>query len=101
MQAISPRLSEFLMKTTKAKDIDNAFQNIFTEFLELKLKALHDIVEGFQNKYGIDFEAFKEKLKHDTFKKDAYAFNLEQDLWQWEEAETLKGHYEALKREWN
>lgn len=101
MPAISPKLSEFLIKTTKAKDIDNAFQNIFTEYLELKLQALHDIVSGFQDKWGMDFEAFKRKLKHDAFNKDAYAFDIEQDFWRWEEAETLKGHYEALKREWN
>ena len=29
MPAISPKLGEFLIKTTKAKDIDNAFQKIF------------------------------------------------------------------------
>lgn len=101
MPVISPKLSEFLIKTTKTKDIDNAFQNIFTEYLELKLKALYNIAEGFQDKWGMDFEAFKASLKSGTFKKDVYAFDFEQDFWQWEEAETLKGHYEALKREWN
>lgn len=100
MPAISPKLGEFLIKTTKAKDIDNAFQKIFTEYLELKLKTLYEIVERFQSKWEMDFDEFKEKLKSGAVKKDAYAFDVEQDFWQWEEAETLKKHYESLKREW-
>jgi len=100
MPAISPRLGEFLIKTTKAKDIDNAFQKVFTEYLELKLRDLHDTNERFQSKWGMSFEEFKEKLKRGTLKKDAYSFDVEKDLWQWEEVETLKKHYEYLKEEW-
>jgi hypothetical protein len=100
MSAISPKLGEFLIKTTKAKDIDNAFQKVFTEYLELKLKDLHETIEKFQNKWGTGFEEFKKRLKSGTLKKDAYSFDVEQDFWQWEEAETLKKHYESLKEEW-
>jgi len=100
MPAISPKLGEFLIKTTRAKDIDNAFQKIFTEYLELKLKTLYEIIERFQSKWGLDFEQFKEGLKNGTLKKDTYAFDVEQDFWQWEEAETLKRHYESLESEW-
>jgi hypothetical protein len=100
MPAISPRLGEFLIKTTKSNDIDNAFQKVFAEYLELKLKDLHKAIERFQNKWGMGFEEFEEKLRSGTLKKDAYSFDVEQDLWQWEEAETLKRHYESLKEEW-
>lgn len=100
MPAVSPRLGEFPIKTTKAKDIDNAFQKVFTEYLELKLKDLHEIIERFQGKWGMDFEEFKERLKSGTLKKDAYSFDVEQDFWQWEEAETIRKHYESLKKEW-
>lgn len=100
MPAISPRLGELLIKTTKAKDIDNAFQKLVTEYLELKLKDLHETIERFQRKWGNSFEEFKERLNSGTLKKDAYSFDVEQDFWQWEEAETLKKHYESLKNEW-
>ncbi|GFP33690.1 hypothetical protein HKBW3S42_02034, partial [Candidatus Hakubella thermalkaliphila] len=47
----------------------------------------------------MDFEEFKKRLKSGAVKKDAYAFDVEQDFWQWEEAETLKKHYEESRRE--
>ncbi|MBA7534201.1 hypothetical protein ES705_26447 [subsurface metagenome] len=31
---------------------------------------------------------------------DAYSSNIEQEFWQWEEAETLKKHCKALKKQW-
>ncbi len=100
MPVISPRLGEFLIKTTKAKDIDNAFQKIISEYLTLKLKELNEKVEKLQNKWGMSFEEFKELLKNGTLKENAYSFEVEQDFWQWEEAVTLQKHYESLKNEW-
>jgi len=100
MPAISPKLGEFLIKTTKAKDIDNAFQRVFTEYLELTLKDLQETIEKFQSKWELGFEEFKEKMKSGRLKKDVYSFDVEKDLWQWEEVETLKKHYESLKEEW-
>jgi hypothetical protein len=100
MIAISPKLGEFLIKTTKAKDIDNAFQKVFTEYLELKLKDLQRITERFQDKWGIDFPEFKKRMRNNSLGKEAYSYDVEQDFWQWEEAETLKKHYETLKKEW-
>ena len=31
---------------------------------------------------------------------DSYEFDTERDFWEWEEAETLKSHYEALQEQW-
>lgn len=100
MPTISPKLGEFLIKTTGTKDIDNAFQKVFTEYLELKLKYIQETIEIFQSRWGTDFEKFKEKFRSNNLKTDAYSFEVEQDFWQWEEAETLKKHYEFLKKEW-
>jgi len=33
-------------------------------------------------------------------KENTYSFNTEKDYWQWEEAETLKKHYEEIKGQW-
>jgi hypothetical protein len=100
MPAVSTRLGKFLVKTTGAKDIDNALELVFTDYLELKLKNLEEIIKNFQTKWGMSFETFKNKMKEGIPKKDSYSFEVEQDFWKWEEAETLKQHYETLKREW-
>ena len=99
MPAISPKLGEFLIKATKTHDIDHAFQKIFVEYLELKIKSLEEMIKGFEAKWKVDFNEFKDRIKKGTL-KDSYSFDVEQDFWQWEEAETLKTHYESLKKEW-
>jgi len=37
--------------------------------------------------------------KSRTLEKDAYSLDVEHDFWQWEEFETLKKHYEELRKE--
>lgn len=100
MPTISPRLGEFLVKTTGSKDIDDAFHKIFLDYLELKLESLSEIIEGFQKRWGMNFDEFKKSLKERTLKKDVYSFDTEKDFWQWEEAETLKKHYREIREQW-
>lgn len=100
MTIMSPKLGEVLVKTTHSKDIDDALNKIFSEYLELKLKTLSEEIHGFQKKWNMSFEEFKGHFKKGTLKEDAYSFSVETDFWQWEEAETLKNHYEEIKRQW-
>ncbi|MDI6792086.1 MAG: hypothetical protein QME81_04365 [bacterium] len=100
MPAISPKLGEFLIETTNAKDIDDAFHKVFSDYLKLKLQSLEETISKLEIKWKTSFEGFKKKIKDESLGKDAYSFNVEQDFWQWEEAETLKKHYETLKGQW-
>src|SRR4030067_2736091 len=100
MTVMSPKLGEVLVKTTHSKDIHDALDKIFSEYLELKLGALQEAVEGFQRKWGMVFEEFKRNFKAGTLKEGSYSFSAEKDFWQWEEAETLKKHYEEIKSLW-
>ncbi len=100
MPAISPKLGEFLVKTTKAKDIDDAFTKVFSEYLTMKIMKLVNISEGFEKKWCMDFDEFKSRLKEGSLKEDIYVFDTERDFWEWEEAETLKSHYEAFQKQW-
>jgi hypothetical protein len=100
MPVMTPRLSEVLIKTTHSKDIDDAFNKIFSEYLELKLKTLLETNDGFKNKWGMSFEEFKQHLKEGTLKEDTYSFGTEKDFWQWEEDETLRKHYDEIKGQW-
>ncbi|MBE0427827.1 MAG: hypothetical protein IBX72_14430 [Nitrospirae bacterium] len=100
MPAVSPRLGEFLIKTTGAKDIDHALKTVFTDYLDLKLQNLRETIKAFETKWGMDFNTFKQRMKDGSLEKNSYSFDVENDFWKWEEAETLKEHYEQLKREW-
>ena len=100
MAVMSAKLSEALVKATYARDVEDAFNRVFSEFLELKLSQLQQIIETYQAKWGVPFEEFKKQIKEGTLKKDAYSFETENDFWQWEEAETLNEHYINIKNQW-
>lgn len=100
MPVMSAKLGEVLVKATHSKDIDDALNKIFSEYLELKLKTLQEKINEFQKKLGMNFDEFKKQFKEGTLKKDTYSFSIEKDFWQWEEAETLKKHYEDIKEQW-
>ena len=97
---MSPRISEFLVKTTHSKDIDDALNKVFTEYIELKLKTLQEKIIKFQKKWGMNFEDFEMRFSEGTLKDDSYSLSTENDFWEWEEAETLKKHYEEIERKW-
>ena len=100
MQAISPKLGEFLVKATRSKDIDDAFRRVFSDYLALKIASLAETSESFKRKWGMDFDEFQRDFKDGALKKDTYAFETERDFWEWEEAETLKRHYKTLAEQW-
>ncbi|WKZ15018.1 MAG: hypothetical protein QY317_14055 [Candidatus Jettenia caeni] len=100
MAIMSPKLGEILVKTTHSKDLDDALNKIFSEYLVLKLKTLQETITLFQKKWNMNFEEFKKHFKDATLTKDVYTFNVEKDFWEWEETETLKKHYEEIKKQW-
>jgi hypothetical protein len=100
MPVMSLKLSEILVKTTHSKDLDDALNKILSEYLELKLKTLNETINTYQMKWGMNFKEFEKSIKDKTLKKDVYSFDTEKDFWQWEEAETLRKHYEEIKKQW-
>ena len=100
MPAISPKLGEFLIKVTRSKDIDDAFQRVFSDYLELKIASFIETIESFRKKWGMEFDEFQKRFRDGTLEKDTYDFDTEQDFWRWEEAETLKRHYETQAKQW-
>lgn len=100
MPVMSAKLSDALVRATDARDVDEAFNKVFAEYLELKLSQLQQTIGTFQDKWGMSFGEFKKKIKEKTLKRDVYSFDTENDFWQWEEAETLKEHYIDIKNQW-
>ncbi len=102
MPTVSPKIGEFLLKTTGSKDIDESLHKILIDYLEIKLKELNETINDFEKKWGMNFEEFKRKLKEDISRagNENYSFETEKDFWKWEEAETLKKHYTEIKDLW-
>lgn len=100
MPVMSAKLSEALVKATLARDINDAFNKVFTEFLDLKLNKLDLTIKGFQKKWDSTFEEFKKNIQGKKLKEDSHSYSVENDYWQWEEAESLKKHYDSIKSQW-
>ena len=100
MPALTAKLSEALVKATFARDVNDAFNKVFSEYLELKLNQLQQTIDGFRDKWKTSFEEFKEKITENKLSQDTYSYDVENDFWQWEEAETLKKHYADIKSQW-
>lgn len=100
MPVMTAKLSEALVKATLARDINDAFNRVFTEYLDLKLNQLEQSIKAFQKKWGSTFEGFKKNIQHNLLNEDTHSYTVENDFWQWEEAETLKEHYSDIKSQW-
>jgi len=100
MPVLTAKLSEALVKATFARDVNDAFNKVFSEYLVLKLNQLQQIIDGLQKKWGTDFKEFKKKINENKLSQDTFSYDVEKDFWQWEEAETLKEHYNDIKSQW-
>lgn len=100
MPALSPEVGTHLLKATRAQDLDEAFDKVFSEYLALKIANLQATIDRLEEKWNMDFSTFKHRVAEDTLPDDAYGYDVEQDFWQWEEAETLKAHYLQIQEEW-
>ena len=89
-----------LLKATRSQDLDEAFEKVFSEYLSLKIDNLRETTDRLEEKWGMEFSTFKRRLAEDDLPEDAYSYDVEQDFWKWEEAETLKAHYRQVQAEW-
>jgi hypothetical protein len=46
------------------------------------------------------FAEFARRCEAETIGQDAYGYDVERDFWEWEQAETLRKHYEDLQAQW-
>ena len=100
MPTLSPDVGSHLLKATRSKDLDEAFETVLSEYLELKIDRLEQTTNTLEEKWGMDFSTFKQRIAEDDLPADAYSYEVEQDFWDWEEAETLKTHYQEVQAEW-
>jgi len=96
MIAISPKLSEFLTKATQTSDLETAFWRVCNEYLTMKIAALHTIIADYEHKWGMSFDEFSRQSREGTLKENIYSWEVEQDFWEWERADTLLRQYEDM-----
>ena len=98
--SLPPQLGILLTELAEIPDMDSALRQVLSEYLALKLESLDAQIAGFETKWDMSFEAFSEKYAGGTLEGDAYAYEVEKDFWDWEQAVTLKQHYEAIRMLW-
>jgi len=100
MPTLSPDIGAHLLKATQAKDLDEAFEKVLSEYLELKIARLEQTTRAMEEKWGMEFSTFKRRMADDDLSEEADSYDVEQDFWEWEEAESLKAHYQKVQAEW-
>ena len=95
MPMLSPQVGELLLQVTQSQDLDEALQKVLRDYIELKVAALSADICHFEEKWGCSFAQFREQTQAD------YSYEVEKAFWEWEQLETLKSHYEALRARWN
>ncbi len=100
MPTLSPDVGAHLLKATRSQDLDEAFEKVLSEYLELKIAALQKTTDRLEEKWGMEFSTFKQRLADDDLPANAYSYDVEQDFWEWEDAEHLKTHYQQVQMEW-
>ena len=97
---LSPDLGSHLLKATRSRDLDEALETVLTEYLTLKIEKLQQTTNRLEKKWEMSFSTFKRRLSENDLSEDAYSQEVEEDFWEWEEAETLKAHYQKVQEEW-
>lgn len=92
MIAISPKMGEFLTKITQTPDLEAALWQVFNDYVSLKTKSLRETIAEYEQKWGMSFDEFSRHIQEETLKVSPYSWEVEQDFWEWERAETLLRH---------
>jgi mannose-1-phosphate guanylyltransferase len=92
---LSPQVGELLLQVTQSQDLDEALQKVLRDYIELKVATLSAEIRHFEEKWGCAFVQFREQTQAD------YSYEVEKAFWEWEQLETLKSHFEALRMRWN
>lgn len=95
-----PKLGVMLTQLADTSDLETALRRVITDYLQLKLAVLHARLRLFEEKWGMTFAQFANACEQDQLGDNPYAYNIESDFWEWEEAQTLLQHYEAIYQRW-
>lgn len=80
---ISKRIHRILTVLTKEPRLEVALPLAMKDLLRLRLKETREQRESFEQRYGMDFKAFKQAWDEDRI-EDKYSYEVERDYREWE-----------------
>lgn len=98
--SVPPRIGMLLTQVAETPNLEAAMWHVLTEYLALKTQDLRARISKLESATGVTYEEFQARLAANEPGQDPYAYEVESLQWEWEEAETLLKHYEALAAQW-
>jgi hypothetical protein len=92
---ISKPIYEILRELTQESRLEVALALAIKDWVRLKLKEAKEQQLLFQQRYGIDFQAFKEAW-HAGRIENGHSYEVERDYWEWEAAVTDEGRLSQI-----
>jgi hypothetical protein len=84
---ISKPVYRILSDLTQESRLEVALPLAVKDWVRLKLKEAREQQDTFEERYGMDFQAFKQAWQEGRV-ADKYSYEAEQDYWEWEAAVT-------------
>ena len=98
-RTLTPRAGLLLTQLTETPDYDMALWKLLFDYLNLKIQSLAAEGQVFEQKWGMTFAEFQQRMALNTLEQDAYSFEVEQVFWQWERIETLRQYFGVVLNE--
>ena len=96
---ISKPIYQILSDLTQESRLEVALPLAIKDWVRLKLKEARAQREAFEQRYGMDFPAFKQAWQEGQI-ADKHSYEVERETWEWEAAvtdeERLQQMYENL-----
>lgn len=88
-ESISKSTAKLLKDVTGEPELDLAMKATLKDALEYRLEGVLKEIEKFEDKHDMKFEEFETSWEKDEI-KNKYSYELESDLWKWEELTTRR-----------
>ncbi len=95
MLTLSPQVADLLLQATQSQDLEEALHKVLRDYLDLKVASLSAEIGLLEGRWGCPFGEFREKTERE------YSYEVEREFWEWEQMETLRAHYQALRERWS
>jgi hypothetical protein len=84
---ISKPIYRVLSDLTQESRVEVALPLAIKDWVRLRLKEAREQQETFKQRYGMEFNAFKQAWHEDSI-SDKHSYQVERDYWEWEAAAT-------------
>lgn len=80
---IGINVAKIIMELTGEPRIELAILDLLKDAVEHRIEKLEKEIQNYEKKYGMNFEAFKEKFEKNEM-PDSYSYEVEMDYLEWE-----------------